>query len=83
MHQPLNGRVYKATLRKKCPYSELFWSKFSHMRTEYGGILRISPYSIRMRENADQNNCEYGDFPRSANKIGLGYKESFYRNSDM
>ena len=45
-------------LRKKCPYSELFWSVFSRIWTEYGEILRISPYSVRMRENADQNNSE-------------------------
>ena len=25
-------------------------------------ILRISPYSVRMRENADQDNSEYGHF---------------------
>ena len=24
--------------------------------------LRISPYSVRMRENTDQNNSEYGHF---------------------
>ena len=24
--------------------------------------LRISPYSLRVRENADQNNPEYGQF---------------------
>ena len=52
-------------LRKKCPYSELFWSVFSRIRTEYGEILRISPYSVRMRENTDQNNSEYGPFSRS------------------
>ena len=34
--------------------------------TEYGEILFISPYSVRMRENADQNNSEYGHFLRSA-----------------
>ena len=28
-------------------------------------LLHISPYSIRMRENADQNNFEYGHFLRS------------------
>ena len=50
------------TLRKKCPYSELFWSAFSRIRTEYGEILRISPYSVRMQENTDQNNSEYGHF---------------------
>ena len=42
------------TQRKKYPYSELFWSAFSRIRTEYGEILRISPYSVRMRENADR-----------------------------
>ena len=31
-----------------------FWSVFSHIRTEYGEIRRISPYSVRMRENTDQ-----------------------------
>ena len=46
------------SLRKKCPYSELFWSVFSRIRTEFGEILRISPYSVQMRENADQNNFE-------------------------
>ena len=28
-------------------------------------ILRLSPFSIRIRENADQNNSEYGHFLRS------------------
>ena len=48
-----------------CPYSELFWSTFSRIRTEYGEIWSISPYSVRMRDNADQNNSEYGHFSRS------------------
>ena len=56
----------KAITRKKCPYSELFWSAFSRIRTEYGELLRISPYSVRMQENAGQNNSEYGHFSRSA-----------------
>ena len=30
------------------------WSVFSCIRTEYGEILRISPYSARKRENTDQ-----------------------------
>ena len=46
-----------------CPYSELFWSVFSHIRTEYGEIL--SPLPVRMRENMDPNNSEYGHFSRS------------------
>ena len=53
------------SLRKKCPYLELFWFAFSRIRTEYEEIRSISPYSVRMRENADQNNSEYGHFSRS------------------
>ena len=52
-------------LRKKGPYSELFWSVFSNIRTEYGEIRSISPYSVSMWENTDQNNSEYGHFSRS------------------
>ena len=33
----------------------------------YGEILRISPYSVRMRGNADQNDYEYGHILRSEN----------------
>ena len=41
-------------LCKKCPYLELFCSVFSRIRTEYGEIRSISPYSVvQMRENAD------------------------------
>ena len=46
------------TLRKKCPYSELFWSAFSRIRTSY---------SVRMWKNADQTNYEYRHFPRTVN----------------
>ena len=35
---------------------------FSRIWIEYGEILRISLYSVRMWENADQNNSEYGHF---------------------
>ena len=44
------------SLRKKWPYSELFWSVFSRIGTEY---------SVRIRENTDQNNSKYGHFSRS------------------
>ena len=56
----------KAALRKKCPYSELFWSAFSLHFTAFGlnteryqlnanqltgvYIRSISPYLVRMRE---------------------------------
>ena len=53
------------SLRKKCPYSELLWSVFTRIRTEYRETRSISPYSVRMWENTDQNNSEYGHFSRS------------------
>ena len=43
----------------------LFWSAFSRIRTEYGEVRSISPYSVRMRENADQNNSGYEYFSRN------------------
>ena len=46
-------------------YSELFWSLFSRIRTEYGEKRSVSSYSARMRENTGQNNSEYGHFLRS------------------
>ena len=53
------------TLREKCPYSEFLCSLFSRIRIEYGEIHRIFPYSVRMRQNTDQKNTEYGHFSRS------------------
>ena len=67
--------LWKYTLRKKCPNSKLFWSAFSRVRTEYGEILRISPYSVRMRGNTDQNNSAYGHFSRNDRFITI-LKES-------
>ena len=55
------------SLRKKCLFSELFWFVFSRIRTEYRELLHISPYSVQMRENTNQNNSEYGCFSRSDN----------------
>ena len=51
-----------ASLCEKCPYSEFFWSIFPCIWTEYRKILRISPYLIRIRENMDKKNSEYGHF---------------------
>ena len=48
----------------KCLYLELFWSAFSRLWTEYGEVVRISPYSDRMRKNAGENNSEYEHFLR-------------------
>ena len=41
-------------MREKCPNTEFFLVCISRIRTEYGEIRSISPYSVRMRENADQ-----------------------------
>ena len=60
-----NGALLQhGVLRKKCPYSELFWSAFSRIRTQYREIRSTSPHSVRMLENKDQNNSEYGHFSR-------------------
>ena len=50
-------------MRESRPYWEFFWSALSRIRAEYGEILR--QYSVRMRENVDENNSEYGHFLRS------------------
>ena len=36
-----------------------FWFVFSHIRTEYGEILRIFLYSVQMRENTNQKNSVF------------------------
>ena len=49
-------RVWTASLRKKMPVFGVIlvriFPAFSRIRTEYGEILRISPYALQMRENA-------------------------------
>ena len=73
--------IATVTLREKCPYSEFFWSLFSRIRTEYGDIWSISPYSIRMRENTDQRNSEYKHFSRSVTEEGLAIEDDEYGGS--
>ena len=41
---------------KSVQIQRFFWFIFSYIWTEYGDIHRISPYSVRMRENTDQKN---------------------------
>ena len=38
------------SLRKECPYSELFWSAFSCIRTEYGEMQYRSIFSRNARK---------------------------------
>ena len=42
-------------LRKKCPYSELFWSAFSRIRTEHGVSLRIQSECGKIRTRITPN----------------------------
>ena len=59
------GHIAQGTLRKKCPYSEIFWFVFSHIWTECGEIQSISSYSVRTWENTDQKTSEHRQFSRS------------------
>ena len=43
---------------EKCPYSEFFWSAFSHIRAGYGDLLRKFPSSVQMQENINKKNSE-------------------------
>ena len=56
---------FTKTVEPWCPYSEFSWSLFSPIRTQYGEIRSISPYSDRMQENTDQKNSECRHFLRS------------------
>ena len=42
-------------LREKYPYSELFWSVFSRIRTEYGVSLRIPSEFRKIRTRITPN----------------------------
>ena len=49
-------RITMANFSLQSPYSVLLWSVFSR---------GISPYSVRMQENVDQNNSKYKLFSSS------------------
>ena len=55
------GKPGNYSLRKKCPYSELFWSAF------FRHFPLFSPNVGKCRKNADQNKSEYGLFLCSGN----------------
>ena len=53
---------------------DMYCVKSAHIRSysvPHFPALRISPYSVQMEENADQNNSEYIHFPRSDDKQKL------------
>ena len=47
------------SMHEKCRYLELFWSVFFRIGTGYWEKRSTSPYSVWMRENADQSSYEY------------------------
>ena len=50
------------------------------IRTEDGEVRSISPYSVRMWENADQTNSEYGHFLRSdTSPLDTGHKLNVHK----
>ena len=50
------------SLREKCPYSELFWSAFSRIQTEYGEILRIFFFHLNDGGRVFTNEYVVADF---------------------
>ena len=67
---------------KKCSYSELFWSVFSHIHTAYGEIRSVSLYSVQMPENTDQNNSKDGHFSRSDIPFDEGVMIGWLQNDE-
>ena len=49
---------HSSTLHKKCPYSEIFWSVFSRIRTEYG-VIRIPSEGGKIRTRITPNPDTY------------------------
>ena len=50
---------------------------FSRIRTEYGETLRISPYSVRMRENAGKMRTRITPNADSFYAVGKDYFDCF------
>ena len=46
--------ITQETLREKCPNTEFFLVRVFRIRTEYGEIWSISPYSFQKLENTNQ-----------------------------
>ena len=66
----------ESSLLEKCPYSELFWSVFSRIRT-------ISPYSVRMRElltSSLPQICDSKITSRVSSRMYIKDSNSYYKN---
>ena len=55
-----HGSAYSLYCVKSVHIRSFFRSIFSRIYTKYGVILRISPYSVRIGENMDQESSKYG-----------------------
>ena len=51
----------KSHSMKSVQIRSFFWSVLSCFRTEYGDLLRKSPYSVQIQENMDQKKTPYLD----------------------
>ena len=58
----LNTGKYGKHPVKRIQIRSFFWSLFFRIPTEYGEILSISPFSVRMRENTDQQKLRIWKF---------------------
>ena len=50
----LGGIENEYHCEKSVQLRSISWFVFSFIRTEYGDLLRKSPYSVRIQENTDQ-----------------------------
>ena len=58
----LNTGKYGKHRVKSIQIRSFFWSLFSRISTEYGEILCISPFCVRMRESTDQQKLRIWTF---------------------
>ena len=75
--QEVHSKSSYKTLRKKCPYSEFFWSAFSRIWTEYEKVFRISPDSVQLRKKVDQKTPNTNTFHAMKGKLNLLYTSWF------
>ena len=81
LYQGRELNQHSLSLHKMCPYSEIFWSVFSRIRTEYGEIRSTSPYSVWRRENTHQKKLPIWHFSRNDYKTGNCYSNWFFKTT--
>ena len=73
----MRSLMFRSLLRKTCPNSFFFWPVFLRSQTEYGDLQIKTPYSVRMLENKDQKNSEFGHFSGSARETNTKLEIKF------